>query len=164
MFPQHNTDPTFVGLPALIAQHAAQIADFEAWAAEGDWMSFHYSHYDWWTFPIDLPSQYGRRYVVYPGDVADLQADAAFMRRYRRGQTLVAAAWGWDVAAADFIPDPAPEQRWQHWPVRLHKAGRSAHLFGEDTIFASLKKYALWLLDRGEPFTYNGYDLSTTFR
>lgn len=160
----HNTDPTFIGIPALIARHAEQIAAFEAWARAGDWGRFHASHYDWWTFPIDLPSQYGLRYTVYPADVAALKTDADFMTRYRRGIELVAAAWGWDVHAADFIPHPAPDQRWQHWPVRLHKAGRSARLFGEDALYESLRKYALWLLDRGESFTYRGYDLSTTFR
>jgi len=161
---KRNTDATFVGIPALIARHAAQIAEFEAWAAAGDWMRFHQGHYDWWTFPIDLPSQFGMAYVVYPGDVEQLKADPEFMGRYRRGQALVAASWGWDLATADFLPDPAPDQRWQRWPVRLHKAGRSARLFGEDAIFASLQRYALWLLDRGEPFTYAGYDLSGTFR
>jgi hypothetical protein len=159
-----NTDPTFVGIPALIAQHAAQIAAFEAWAAAGDWMRFHVSHYDWWTFPIDRPSQHGLRYTVYADDVAQLKADPGFMTRYRRGIVLVAASWGWDVHRADFIPEPAPEQRWQHWPVRLHKAGRSARLFGEDALYESLRRYALWLIDRGEPFMYNGYDLSATFR
>ena len=43
----------------------------------GDWRRFHISHYDWWTFPIDRPSQHGLRYTVYADDVARLKADMA---------------------------------------------------------------------------------------
>ncbi|MBK9745958.1 MAG: hypothetical protein IPO91_04190 [Chloroflexi bacterium] len=92
-----NTDPSFVGVAALTARHAAQIADFEAWAAAGQWSQFHHGHYDWWAYPIMRSSAYGQAYTVYEAEIAQLNADPQFVERHRRGIQLGALAWGWDV-------------------------------------------------------------------
>jgi hypothetical protein len=68
-----NTDRSFVGTSQLIQTHAAQIAKFEQWAAKNDWIMFHESHYDWWTFPIDRPSSYGLKWTVYEGEITELK-------------------------------------------------------------------------------------------
>jgi hypothetical protein len=105
-----NTSPEFAGLKALKAAHARQIELFEAWAAAKEWAAFHSNHYDWWTFPIDQPSAYGFKWVVYEGDIARLIEDAEFMQTYRRGLELLAASWGWDLQAQGCISDPLPTQ------------------------------------------------------
>ena len=63
---RRNESPEFVGLEYLKKKHAAQIAEFEQWASERDWMAFHNSHYDWWTFPYGCnTSSYGAAYAIY---------------------------------------------------------------------------------------------------
>ena len=158
-----NTDKSFVGLAPLKARHAEQIADFERWAAAGDWKRFHSSHYDWWAFPIDRPSAHGVKWTVYDGEIAELNQDPEFVKRFLRGEQLLAASWGWDLQKAGYIANPAREQSWHRWPVRLHKAALSAKLFGHADVFESLKKYALILMDEGEVFEYSGHDLSWLF-
>jgi len=160
---QYNTKPEFVGIPALIDKHREQIEKFELWASRGAWMDFHYSHYDWWTFPIDKPSNYGFRYVVYEGEIAQLKADDGFMTRFRRGVELLSTSWGWDVHAQKPMPEPTSAQTWQQWPIRLQKAAHSSHLFGEQALFDGLCVYALTLIAAKESFWYNGRDLSTYF-
>lgn len=158
-----NTDRSFVGIPRLKATHANQVAEFERWAAAGDWERFHASHYDWWAFPIKRRSAYGLAWSVFEGDIAELNEDPEFVRRYRRGEELLAASWGWDLYRADALPNPTAGQSWHNWPVRLFKAAQSAQLFGHEDVFLSLKKYALILMDEGEVFEYGGRDLSWLF-
>ena len=158
-----NTDPTFVGIHSLKQKHAAQVAQFETWAANNEWGTFHSSHYDWWTFPIDRPSAYGMQYVVFEGEIQTLREDPVFLDRYRRGVSLVAASWGWDVWKAEYIADPKPGQSWHDWPVRLFKAARSVQLFSEAALFESLKKYASDLIRQGHNMSYGGKDLSWLF-
>jgi hypothetical protein len=160
---RYNTDRSFAGVPAFKARHAEQVADFERWAAVGDWEHFHRSHYDWWAFPIDWRSAYGLKWTVYEGEIAELNADPEFVRRFLRGEELLAASWGWDLGKADYLPSPARGQSWHQWPVRLYKAALSARLFGHADIFESWKKYALILMNQGEVFEYNGHDLTWLF-
>ena len=160
---RRNTDRSFVGLAKLKAAHGNQVADFERWAASGDWEYFHTTHYDWWVFPISRRSAYGLAWSVYEGDIAELNQDPEFIRRYLRGEELVAASWGWDLANADYLHEPAPGQGWHHWPVRLFKAAQSAQLFGHEPVFRSLKKYASILMQEGEVFEYGGHDLRWLF-
>lgn len=160
---QFNTDPTFVGIEPLKQRYADQIAQFEIWAANHRWETFHSSHYDWWTFPINRPSAYGMQYVVFEGEIKTLREDREFMNRYRLGVSLVAASWGWDVWKAGYIADPEPGQSWHNWPVRLFKAALSVQLFAETELFESLKKYALDLIRQNQTMSYGGKDLSWLF-
>ena len=160
---KYNLDPSFVGIEKLVQTHAAQIAEFEAWAASGDWERFHDSHYDWWVFPVDRSSSYGYAWTVYEGEVAALRSNVDFMARYREGVRLVSASWGWDLAGRTYFPAPAEGQGWHHWPVRLFKAAQSTLLFSQVVEFESLKALALDLMARGERMTYNRWDLSWIF-
>jgi hypothetical protein len=160
---KYNLDPAFAGLDELKRTHAAQIADFERWAASDDWQRFHSSHYDWWTFPINRRSSYGARWTVYEGEVAALKQDPAFITRYLRGVELVALAWGWDLARKTYLAQPKPGQSWHDWPIRLFKAAQSLQLFGYDEQFTSLRRYALDLMRDGQRMEYNGKDLSWLF-
>ena len=160
---RRNIDPAFVGLAVLKARHARQVTEFEKWVASDDWETFHSSHYDWWTFPIDRRSSYGLTWTVYEGDVAELKQDGVFVGNYLTGVRLVALSWGWDVTAATHIPTPRSGQSWHRWPVRLFKAALSCRLFGYQGQFASLRTYALDLMHKGEPFTFGRHDLSWLF-
>lgn len=148
---------------ALLARHGAQVTAFEAWAAAGEWRRFHQEHYDWWAFPIDRPSSQGTRWVVNASEAAELRRDPVFWTQYRRGLKLVAASFGWDLAAAAPIAAPQPGQAWHDWPVRLHKMARSARLFGADREFASLRTLALRLYPGGQGMRYGGHDLGWIF-
>jgi hypothetical protein len=160
----YNTDSSFVGIDKLKRTHQHQIEEFEDWARQNEWEKFHYNHYDWWVFPVDRRSAYGMMWVVYSGEVQVLKTDAQFMQFYCRGVTLVAASWGWDLAACTPISNPQLGQSWHNWPIRLYKAAQSVELFGLNDYFDSLKTYALTLLAKGESFQYNGRDLSELFK
>lgn len=154
-----NTHPEFVGVPAIIERHTAQVAEFEKWASACNWQAFHSHHYDWWAFPIDKPSTYAFAYTVYSDEIAQMQQDSAFMQRHRRGAQLLLLAWGWDCAARAAVSDPAPGQAWAHWPIRLAKCARSMWLFGQAEELTSVVEYAQLLKARGESFAYDGRDV-----
>lgn len=160
---KRNTDPQFVGVGEIKRQQAKQLAAFEQWAAQGNWGAFHHAHYDWWMFPIDKPSSYGMAYVVYAGDIAELQQDPVYIANYLRGVELLMLAWGWDAAKRQPVANPQPGQQWSQWPIRLHKAASSLLLFGFSETFESLRAYALTLLAAGQSFAYNGRDLALLF-
>ena len=159
---RRNKDRHFVGLAELKHKQAEELASFERWAARGDWQAIHKGHYDWWMFPIDESSQHGDAYTVYPGDIAELKQDPEYVRSYLRGVELLALAWGWDLAGRQYVPNPQPGQAWSQWPIRLYKAARSLQLFGFTDEFESLKRFALDLIAKGEPFRFGG-DLSKLF-
>lgn len=161
-----NASKEWVGLPALIAKHAAQIATFEAHLAASHFRKIHRAHYDWWFVPIDaLQSMHGQAYSIFAEEIAQLKADHAFMQRWRRGVELMALAWGWDLAAARDIPQSqrSPGQEWADWPIRLWKMARSAQLLGEDKIFLSLRAYGRQLIKAKHEFTFGKMDLKPMF-
>jgi len=159
---RRNTDPAFVGLEALKEKQLSTLLRFREWSAQGRWAALHAAHYDWWMFPTDEPSGYGFAYTVYAGEVAALRADGDYLRRYLEGAGLLALAWGWDLEDATPVPDPAPDQCWQEWPIRLYKATRSLRLFGCEREFRSLRIYGRRLLAAGASFEYHR-DLSGLF-
>jgi len=160
---QRNEHASFVGIAGLIQEHAAQIERFQIWAAASQWQRFHNSHYDWWAFPIDKPSNHGLKYTFYEGDIDALNQDPEFVAKHRLGLALVALSWGWDIHAAAELTEPEDYQSWQDWPVRLYKMAYSAKLFRRTDEFESLKKYALILMGRGTVFEYGGRDLAWVF-
>lgn len=126
----------------LQERHARQLADFEQWAANDHWhlFSHQHSHYDWWVFPIDRPSQgQGTKYQMSKADIAALKQDVAFMRNYRRAVQLVVESWGWDLAHSV----PCDHGAWTGYGVRLGKMGQSLQLFGEEELFEKLRTFYL---------------------
>lgn len=160
---KYNTNAEFVGIEQIKAKQKWQLDLFEEWASKDEWMQFHYSHYDWWMFPINRASGYGFIWTVYEGDIFELKQDEVYITNYIRGVELLATSWGWDLFRHDYILNPHRDQTWQNWPVRLYKVALSVQLFGFDDYFNSFKKYALDLMQRGEAMTYNGNDLSWLF-
>lgn len=161
---KYNTDVAFVGLPRLKEEQYKQLQQFEMWAEANYWMGIHSSHYDWWMFPIDEPSSFGYAWTVYEGEVFELKQDSQYIERYLRGVTLLGLSWGWDILQQDYIPNPKHDQTWQDWPVRLYKAAKSVKVFGFDTYFESLKKYANILMQEGVEMSYGRHDLSWLFK
>ena len=161
---RRNESPDFVGLDYLKKKHAAQIAEFESWAANGDWILFHHSHYDWWTFPYGChTSSYGAAYAIYEHEAELLKMDDQFIRLYLRGVELLMLSWGWDLYGRCHISNPAPDQCWQNWPIRLYKCAKSLKLLGFEEEFESVRKCALPLIDAGLNFRYLRRDCSEIF-
>lgn len=158
-----NTDPSFVGIEELKRIHRQQITEFKQWAEQHDWERFHYSHYDWWVFPVNRRSSYGMKWVIYEYEITQLKEDVSFLENYCKGVELVSSSWGWDIRNKTYILHPKPGQNWHHWPVRLYKAASSAKLFEYEELFDSLKLYAQELMNHGESISYNGKDLSWLF-
>lgn len=157
-------DPERDRLRDLRRRTIEQAGRFRTWAENGEWGRFHSEHYDWWAFPLDEPSgAYGDRFVVEPEVVRALQADPDFMKALRVNLVLVCLSWGWDLKKRRFIKRPAPEQRWQQWPVRLYKMTLCAQLFGMERTCGSLRTLGNRLLAQGERFEYGGHDLSGIF-
>jgi len=45
-------------------------------------------------------------YTVYAGDIAELKQDPEYVRCYLCGVELLALAWGWDLAARQYVANP----------------------------------------------------------
>jgi hypothetical protein len=161
---KHNNDSEFVGLERIKTRQKEQLVLFERWASKNQWSNFHSSHYDWWMFPIDEPSSYGYAWTVYEGDIAELKKDREYIRCYLRGAELLALSWGWDVNKREYIVDPKPDQKWQHWPIRLYKASKSLKLFGFHADFESMSLLARSLMSKGESMVYGERDLGGLFK
>ena len=142
----------FIGIPALLDKHSAQVNLFQAWAKTGQWEQFHINHYDWWTFPIDRPSSHGYKYTVGEPEVAQLKANPDFMAKHRLGAQLMLLSWGWDWQTHQPVPDPDPDQAWAHWPIRLEKCTLSMELFGHLKLLESCQLFMrhLSLLREGD--------------
>ena len=54
----------FVGIQELKECQRRQLLLFEQWRSEGAWDKFHKNHYDWWTFPINIRSRFGAKYMI----------------------------------------------------------------------------------------------------
>jgi hypothetical protein len=52
-----------------------QSNEFKQWQTEKNFGQFHWSHYDWWAFPIDRKSSYGDKYKLCLADRAFLLDD-----------------------------------------------------------------------------------------
>ncbi|MCX6402469.1 MAG: hypothetical protein NT032_00770, partial [Actinobacteria bacterium] len=153
-----NTYPEFIGISALVEKHSVQVAQFEQWAAEGNWQAFHDNHFDWWAFPIDKPSNYAFAYAVFDQEIAPMKREQLFMNRHRIGADLLLLSWGWHSATGQLLETPAPGQQWANWPIRLAKCARSMWLFGQVQQYESCVEYAQYLQTQGKSFGYNGRD------
>jgi len=62
------------------------------------------------------------------------------------------------------VAEPALNQEWQNWPIRLYKCGMSLQEFEFDNEFNSVKKFANIILKHCKIFEYMGIDLAIIFR
>ena len=131
--------------------------------ASGEWSRIHGAHSDWWMFPIDQPSSYGYAYTVGPADIAELRGTAGFIADYLDGVRILLLAWGWDLERRSPVEQPAVDQVWQHWPIRLEKCGRSLRLFDQRSAYASVRDYAVRLIHDEVPLLYQGRDCGDFF-
>lgn len=154
-----NTHTEFIGVERLITEHNAQVHSFIDWADRGDWHSFHSSHFDWWAFPIDKPSQHDYAFTVYESEIVALKTNDEFSRLHVLGSELLLLSWGWQWASSVRVPMPDPSQAWAHWPIRLYKCSRSMWLFGFEEHWQSCVNYAKYLHEKGESFWYSNRDL-----
>lgn len=161
---KRNDSTEFVGLDALKARHAQQLDDFELWASQKDWLSFHYSHYDWWMFPYGCYSgAYGAAYAIYQQEADLLRQDEEFIKRFLRGVELLMLSWGWDLYGRCSVENPHPDQCWHNWPIRIYKCAKSLKLFGFEEEFNSVRMFALPLIDAGLNFRYRDRDCAEIF-
>lgn len=158
-----NTHADFVGYEEIVRRHGETLAMMRAAAASRQWGAIHSAHYDWWMFPIDEPGSYGFAWVVYDEDISALLAHPGFLEDYREGVRLLLLAWGWDLADGRAVGQAAPEQRWQYWPIRLEKCGRSLWLFGESDLYEGVRTYAMNLRAAGISLDYRGRDCADFF-
>lgn len=165
---KRNVSPKFVGIDNLIKENANQVNLFRKWATEKQWKRFHSNHYDWWAFPIDVPSSFGVKYTIFDFEINIMKQDYNFMNNLRDGLRLLSQSWGWSLRDETWIPvcelDDKLAQKWQHWGVRLFKAQKSAVLFGCREEANSLRLLGNILLDQGEELRYNSRDFSSYFR
>lgn len=151
----HNKDKSFVGLDKIRVQHAQQVAKFQEWADCGRWSDFPRNHFDWWAFPIDLPStNYGLAYSLGRADAAQLLADPSFLPLYRKGVELIALSWGWDIERQQPVTNPGKQQQWGRHDIRLRKVGQSLLLFGQSDLHASLDRFVAHL-EKDEGFSFD---------
>jgi len=160
---QQNNHPEFIGLNELKNQQHQQLLLFEEWALNAAWQNFHEAHYDWWMFPYDQPSSYGFAYCIFEHETATLKDDPIFMKDFLRGVELQLQAFGWDLTKELWIENPAKDQCWQNWPIRLYKCAASLKQLGCNQEFKSVCKYAVTLIQEGHNFMGFDKDLSIIF-
>ncbi|MBM3688227.1 MAG: hypothetical protein FJW80_00990 [Actinobacteria bacterium] len=154
----------FVGCAEIVRKQAETLSIFRAATASHQWMRIHDAHYDWWMFPIDVPSSFGDAYAVGPAEVAELKATPGYLPDYLDGARILVRSWGWDLDTRRFIEEIDPDQVWQKWPIRLEKCGRSLWLFDEHEAYHSVRDYALALMADGVSMSYRDRDCGDFFR
>jgi hypothetical protein len=119
---------------------------FRSWAEAGAWQNFgpgppHFSHYDWWMFPIDSAGKF-KEYKI-----GALKRDEEYMGWLREAVTLMVKSWGFDLDSLNWCSERSWGQRWRNWPVRLKKLGQCLVLFGEMELFNSVRLFVVALED-----------------
>lgn len=155
-----NSHPEFVGVEQIFLKQREQVGLFLEWASDHDWHAFHRNHYDWWTFPIDMPSKFGFNFTVFPSDIAELTSRPEFRRNLAEAARLLLLSWGWDAERNREVDHPEPGQAWADWPIRWSKCTTSLEIFGLKDLHQSSLAYGRLLLDRGVSFEYRGRDLA----
>ncbi len=135
-----------------------QLKTFRKQAEGEEWGKLHRAHFDWFMFPIEDGSK--AQYNVLEEDVAELKADADWLKRYRESVLLLSKAWGWDVLKKE--PFSAKGTDWTQWDIRLCKMIRSCWLFGQKDLMEGLQAYAYRIKPNGG-FRYAGHCLDEVF-
>ncbi len=129
-----NMNP-YVGDDNLVKTQASQVEKFKKWVSSGDWESFDYEHYDWWTFPIDKgSSQYGYMYDVTGEPLERLKKNESYLDSLRNAVILYAQSHGWDLMKREPLSaDNLPKSRYLASPIngqRFFKIARSLQIHG----------------------------------
>lgn len=125
---------------------------------------FHYAHYDWWMFPYGCHSgTYGDGYAIYQQEADVLKMDEKFIKRFLRGGELLMLSWGWNLYGGCYVQNPDPDQCWHNRPIRLYKCAKSLKLFDFKEEFASVRMFAMPLIELGLNFWYGDRDRSEIF-
>lgn len=129
-----NMNP-YVGDDNLVKTQASQVEKFKKWVSSGDWESFDYEHYDWWTFPIDKgSSQYGYMYDVTGEPLERLKKNKSYLDSLRNAVILYAQSHGWDLMKREPLSaDNLPKSRYLASPIngqRFFKIARSLQIHG----------------------------------
>jgi hypothetical protein len=149
----------FIGKENLKAEQLKQLELFRLWASNSNWTAFHDNHYDWWSFPIDKPSQKGFRYSISKEMREELKQDQGFINQLRESTVLLLLSWGWDAETSRPVANAEPGQDWANWPVRLFKCNRSLKMFAQADLVESSQKLAVNLRERGTSFKCRDKDL-----
>lgn len=135
---------TYGGSEDLMLKNIEQHKTFTDWTKTKDWEKFHFSHFDWWAFPIDEKSNtYGQQYAVPNEEIKILRQDKEFLERLDENLKNATTAYGWDLSLGSWIPDAIrgknqiPQSLAQ---IRLYKMARSALIFGKCSHLKSLQK------------------------
>lgn len=127
-----NMNP-YMGDDNLVRTQASQVEKFKKWASSGDWESFDYEHYDWWTFPIDKGSaQYGYMFDVTGEPLERLKKNKSYLDSLRSAAILYAQSHGWDLTKrGPLSADNLPKSRYLNVPIngqRFFKIARSLQI------------------------------------
>lgn len=139
----------FVGIQELKECQRRQLLLFEQWCSERAWDKFHKNHYDWWTFPINIRSRFGAKYMIDEESVEILKRDDVFIQNLKRGAFLLLQSWGWNLYELKLIDNPDENQSWQNWSVRLYKCALSLKIFECERELRSVVEYANFLINSG---------------
>jgi hypothetical protein len=151
-----NMHPDFVGLNQMKknlrdmkGHNHGSLNKFKDWVYNSEWDKFdHKNHeYDWWMFPINLPSSKGFKYVVYESDIQELLQDNSYISDYVSGVKLLIRSWGWNIKTGEMYKELEEGQTWKNWDVRLRKVALSLKLFRRKSLFEDLKKFAKYLVE-----------------
>ena len=153
----------FVGIQELKECQRRQLLLFEQWRSEGAWDKFHKNHYDWWTFPINIRSRFGAKYMIDEESVEILKRDEMFINYLIRSASLLLQSWGWNLYELKLIDNPDENQSWQNWAVRLYKCALSLKIFGCERELKSVVGYACFLLSNGHNLVHNKYNFEEFF-
>jgi len=153
----------FIGIHKLKELQDGQLRLFEQWSSNRAWSEFHHNHYDWWTFPINIRSRFGAKYMIDEDGVEILKGDDVFIRNLKRCTFLLLQSWGWNLYDLKLIANPDENQSWQNWSVRLYKCALSLKIFGCETELRSVVEYACFLLSSGHKLVHDKYNFEEFF-
>ena len=141
-----NMNP-YIGDDNLVDKQASQVEKFQKWSSSGDWDSFDYEHYDWWTFPIDKgSSQYGYMYDVTGEPLERLKKNKPYLDSLRTAAILYTQSHGWNLMdrGPALSPINSSKDRYLNGPLngqRFFKIARSLQIHGLTPEFEAFREF-----------------------
>ncbi len=93
-------------------------------------------------------------------DVAEISQCKEWLSGFRKAVSIMARAWGWDVAKNALLSHNCGE--WDGWHVRLAKVIRSLWLFKQRDLLLSMQAFARFVAPNGG-LRYCGISLDEVF-